>query len=326
MGTKKDIFEPRFSAKPYEYPYAVELKNMIADTYWRHTELSFNADVNDIESLPPHHKEAVLRSLLAISTIEVAVKTFWAQLGTHFPKPEFDMLGIGAAESENRHFESYSHLLTLLNLENRFEEIKEIEAIKGRFDYLNKYLKLSPQNSDKKKYVLKLILFSILIEHTSLFGQFATVMYFFRHEGLMKDIRNIIKWTALDETIHFKIGAYIINILREEHPEIFDEEMKETVRKACIKSVKYESAILDWIFENGELEKMSKTDILNYMKNQVNTSLESIGYDKCFEVGDLSNTDFFFDEVFATAQDDFLAMRPIDYTVGDTPITADDLF
>ena len=85
MSSKRDIFKPRFEARPFEYPEAIELLNMLADTYWRHTELSFNADVNDIDNLPPHEKEIVLRSLLAISTIEVAVKSFWGQLGSHFP-------------------------------------------------------------------------------------------------------------------------------------------------------------------------------------------------------------------------------------------------
>lgn len=324
---KRNIFEPRFEARPFEYPEAIELMNLIADTYWRHTELSFNADVNDIGNLPPNEREIVIRSLLAISTIEVAVKTFWSQLGTHFPKPEFDMLGIGAAESENRHFMSYSHLISLLNLEDRFKEVREVEAIKGRFDYLNKYLKLSPSNSDNKKYLTKLILFSILMEHTSLFGQFVIVMYFFRNKGIMKDIRNIIKWTALDEKLHFKIGATIINILRKEQPDMFDDELNEIIRKACVKSIKYESEILDWIFEQGELNNMSKENILDYMKQQVNTSLEETGFSKCFNnVGDLTKTDFFYDEVFADSMDDFLAMRPVDYTVGDISITEDDLF
>lgn len=324
---KRDIFKPRFEARPYEYPEAIELLELLANTYWRHTELSFNADVNDIDNLPPHEKEIVIRSLLAISTIEVAVKAFWGQLGSHFPANEWDMLGIQAAESENRHFMGYSHLLNLLNLDKRFSEVKNVPAIQGRFDYLNKYLKLSPQNSDKKKYVIKLILFSILIEHVSLFAQFTTVLYFFRHRGIMKDVRNIIAWSGMDEKIHFKIGSTIINILREEHPEMFDEELNTIVRKACIKSIKYEESILDWVFENGELEKMSKSDLLNYLKNQVNESLVETGFNPCFEdVGDLTNTDFFYDEIFADSFDDFLAMRPVDYTIGDIAITKDSLF
>lgn len=226
-----------------------------------------------------------------------------------------------------RHSESYSKLLTVLDLEKDFEDSLEVKALQGRFEYLEKYLKLSPHNSDKRKYILKLILFSVLIENVSLFSQFATVMYFYRHKGIMKDIRNIIKWTAIDEQLHFNIGVYIVSILRNEHPELFDEELSEIVRKACIKSVKYEQDILDWIFEHGELENLSKTDLLYYMESRVNDSMKAMGFENVFDKKDnLKNTDFFFEEVFADSMDDFFANRPTDYTLGDVSVTSEDLF
>ena len=321
------IFTERRNYKPFEYVGAIDLMEKINHTYWLHSELTFNADKSDFSNLPYHEKEAVRRSLCAISTIEVKVKNFWTQLGDHFPKPEFAMLGVTAGESECRHSESYSRLLTVLDLEDDFLDSLEVNALQGRFDYLEKYLKLSPHNSDKRKYIVKLILFSVLVENVSLFSQFATVMYFYRHKGIMKDIRNVIKWTALDEQLHFNMGVMIINILRKEHPELFDEELSDIIKKACIKSVKYETNILDWIFEEGELENLSKKDLLNYMESRVNDSMISMGFEQVFEGGkDLSKTDFFFEEVFADSQDDFLAVRPVDYTIGDRSITKDDLF
>jgi NAD+ synthase (glutamine-hydrolysing) len=53
----------------------------------------------------------------------------------------------------------------------------------------------------------------------------------------------------------------------------------------------------------------------------------AMGFEEAFEGGkDLSNTDFFFEEVFADSQDDFFVLRPVDYTLGDVSIGADDLF
>ena len=321
------IFTERRNYKPFEYVGAIDLMEKINHTYWLHSELTFNADKSDFSNLPYHEKEAVRRSLCAISTIEVKVKNFWTQLGDHFPKPEFAMLGVTAGESECRHSESYSRLLTVLDLEDDFLDSLEVNALQGRFDYLEKYLKLSPHNSDKRKYIVKLILFSVLVENVSLFSQFATVMYFYRHKGIMKDIRNIIKWTAIDEQLHFNTGVYIVGILREEHPELFDEELNDIVKKACIKSVRYEQNILDWIFENGELDKLTKTDLLHYMESRVNDSMSAMGFSKVFEGNkDLKSTDFFFEEVFADSMDDFFANRPVDYTLGDKSITSEDLF
>lgn len=322
----RDIYKPK-SDRPFEYPEAIKLMEQIQNTYWRHTELSFASDRQEVDSMPYHLKEGVLRNMLAISTIEVAVKTFWQQLGNHFPRLEWDMLGVVAGESECRHYLSYSHLLGLLGLEKRFSEINEVPAIKGRFEYLNKYLKLSPNNSDPRKYLIKLILFSLLMEHTGLFGNFVPLMYYFKKWGKMKDIRNVVAWSALDEATHFQIGATIINILRQEHPEYFDEELVDLVRKACVKSIKYETLILDWVWENGELEGLSKENLLSFMKNQVNQSLKQMGFEPCFEnIGDLKPTDFFFEEVYADSNVDFFSSRPTDYTVGDVSITKDDLF
>lgn len=326
VNTSRNIFE-KTTDRPFKYPEAIKLMEMIQDSYWRHTELSFVSDKQEVDTMPFHMKEGVLRNMLAISTIEVAVKKFWSQLGSHFGALEWDMLGQVASESECRHYLSYSHLLALLGLEDRFEEVNNVPAIKGRFDYLDKYLKLSPNNSDTKKYLVKLILFSCLIEHTSLFGQFVPLMYYFKKWGKMKDIRNIISWTALDENIHFKIGSTIVNILRQEQPELFDGELIDMVIKSCKKSIKYEKDILDWIWENGELEGLSKENIISFMKNQVNTSLKEMGFTECFEeIGDLTTTDFFFMEVYGDSNVDFFALRPTDYTVGDVSISSNDLF
>lgn len=192
------IFEERFNYKPFEYPEIEELGSKLTDTFWTHKELTFEGDKIDFHNLNDIEKEIVLRTLTLIATIEVKVKDFWGQLGNHFPKPEIKELGAIASESEVRHTKSYDKLLSVLDMEEYYNKALKNDFILGRFNYLDKYLKLSPHNSDNSKYLLKLILFSVLIENVSLFSQFATIMYFYKHNGIMKDIRNIVKWTSID--------------------------------------------------------------------------------------------------------------------------------
>ena len=52
--------------------------------------------------------------MLAISQIEVAVKSFWGDLYHRIPKPEIGSVGSTFAESEVRHADAYSHLLEIL--------------------------------------------------------------------------------------------------------------------------------------------------------------------------------------------------------------------
>lgn len=323
---KRDIYKKRDLPWPPMYPEAIELMESLQRAFWLESQVPFSADVQEIDGMPFHMKEGVLRNLLCVATIEVAIKTFWPQLGSHFPHHEWDMVGIEAGEAESRHFMSYNKILRLTNLEDRFAEVAKIPAIKKRYEYLDKYLKLSPNNSDPRKYIIKLILFSCLMEHTSLFGQFVPLVYYFKKFGQLKDIKNIVKWTATDEMLHFKVGGTLVNILREEHPEYFDEELTAMIKKACTKSIKYEKDILDWVWENGELEGLSKENILSFMKEQVNFSLKYMGFDPCFEdVGDLKPTDFFKRELFGDSYDDFFAVRPADYTMGGVAFTPDQL-
>lgn len=320
------IFDVRKEYKPSEYPKADDLRMILTNTFWSHNELTFEGDKADIHNLEPWEQEIIKRTLTLIATVEVKVKDFWGQLGDHFPKPEFKNLGTTASESEVRHSESYDKLLNVLNLYPFYSEALKVEAIQGRFNYLDKYLKLSPHNSDKKKYLLKLILFSVLVENVSLFSQFATIVYFFRHKGVMKDIKNVVSWTAIDEQTHFRIGQYIVQVLREEFPEMFDEELEAEVKRACAKSIKHESVLLDWVFEQGELPYMPKKDIEQYMMARTDESLVDLGFTKHFNVSEPKSLQFFNDEVFAESMDDFFAMRPTDYTLRDIPINADTIF
>ena len=75
---KTDIFEKRVSLKPYEYPQLYEYVPAIRHSYWIHTEFNFTSDIQDFKSrLTDTERSAIKNTMLAISQIEVAVKSFW---------------------------------------------------------------------------------------------------------------------------------------------------------------------------------------------------------------------------------------------------------
>ncbi|MBA5791895.1 ribonucleotide-diphosphate reductase subunit beta [Flavobacterium sp. xlx-214] len=322
------IFTKRINYKPFEYPEILEFTNAINKSFWVHSEVDFTADVQDFHShLSPLEQEIVKRSLLAIAQIEVNVKTFWGNLYLHLPKPEFNGLGSTFAECEFRHSEAYSRLLEVLGYNNAFEKVIEIPAIKKRIDYLSSALKHS-KSENEKDYLKSLILFTILIENVSLFSQFAIILSFNRFKGAMKNVSNIIAWTSVDEQIHANAGIYIINKIKEEFPDYFDTETVNEINEIVKESISIEAEILDWIFEQGELDTISKSNLLNFMKFRLDESMEKIGMEKVFFV---SNEEYqpmvwFEEEIFANSLDDFFAKRPVEYTKHDKSITANDLF
>ncbi len=322
------IFDKRVNYKPFEYPEVLTFTEAIQKAYWVHTEVDFTADVQDFHSqLTDVEKNAIKNSLLAIAQIEVAVKTFWGNLYHHLPKPELNGLGATFAECEFRHSEAYSRLLEVLGYNQEFEKLIEVPVIKRRIDYLSDVLKGS-NSQTHAEYVSALIMFSLLIENVSLFSQFAIILSFTRFKGFIKNVSNIIAWTSVDEQLHANAGIYLINKIKQEEPTLIDEVGEQRIYTLVKASVDLEKDILDWIFELGEIDNISKENLLNFMKYRTDDSLVKIGMKPQFNVSDRDYKPmaWFEEEVFANSLDDFFAKRPVDYTKHDKSITANDLF
>ena len=323
-----DIFEKRINLKPYEYPQLYEYVPAIRHSYWIHSEFNFTSDIQDFKSrLSAPEQSAIKNTMLAISQIEVAVKSFWGDLYHRIPKPEIGSVGSTFAESEVRHADAYSHLLEILGLNSEFKALKKKPAIMKRVQYLEAALKNS-KSDDNKEYAEAILLFSLFIEHVSLFSQFLIIMAFNKHKNMLKGISNVVEATSKEEQIHGDFGIDLIKILQNEHPEWFSSEYKTYIQNVCQEAFEAEQHVVDWIFENGELDFLPKAVVNEFLKNRFNKSLESIGIDKVFEVDEklVSETEWFDDEIIGTKHGDFFVKRSINYSKRAQSITSEDLF
>ncbi len=323
-----DIFEKRINLKPYEYPQLYEYVPAIRHSYWIHSEFNFTSDIQDFKSrLSAPEQSAIKNTMLAISQIEVAVKSFWGDLYHRIPKPEVGSVGSTFAESEVRHADAYSHLLEILGLNSEFKALKKKPAIMKRVQYLEAALKNS-KSDDNKEYAEAILLFSLFIEHVSLFSQFLIIMAFNKHKNMLKGISNVVEATSKEEQIHGDFGIDLIKILQNEHPEWFTSEYKTYIQNVCKEAFEAEQHVVDWIFENGELDFLPKAVVNEFLKNRFNKSLESIGIDKVFEVDEklVSETEWFDDEIIGTKHGDFFVKRSINYSKRAQSITSEDLF
>ena len=325
---KRNVFEKRLNLKPYDYPALTEYVDAIRHSYWIHTEFNYTSDIQDFKAyLSETEKSAIKNTMLAISQIEVAVKTFWGDIYKKMPKPEIGAVGSTFAESEVRHHDAYSHLLEILGLNNEFENLKKNPVMMRRVNYLEGALK-NVKSEDNKEFSESIILFSLFIEHVSLFSQFLIIMAFNKHKNVLKGISNVVEATSKEEQIHGDFGIDIIKIIKEENPDWFDEDHSLMVQEMCEEAFISESKIIDWIFEKGELDFLPKNVIKEFIKNRFNKSLGSIGIAKIFEIDEtlLSQTDWFDDEIIGTKHGDFFVKRSINYSKRTKSITSDDLF
>ncbi len=325
---KTNIFEKRINLKPYEYPALNEYVDAIRHSYWIHSEFNFTSDIQDFKTrLTIVEQNAIKNTMLAISQIEVAVKSFWGDIYHKMPKPEIGSVGATFAESEVRHHDAYSHLLEILGLNNEFKRLKKNPVIMRRVHYLESALK-NAKSEDNKEYAESVLLFSLFIEHVSLFSQFLIIMAFNKHKNMLKGISNVVEATSKEEQIHGDFGIDVIKIIKDENPTWFGDEYKTIVKLMCEEAFESESRIVDWIFEAGELDFLPKNVINEFIKNRFNNSLESIGIDKIFDIDDslLEQTEWFDDEIIGTKHGDFFVKRSINYSKRTKSITSDDLF
>ena len=278
-------------------------------------------------TISDQERDVIKKTMLAIAQIEVNVKTFWGDLYKRMPITEIGDVGFTFAESEVRHKDAYARLLRILGLEKEFQNVVEVPAIEGRIKYLKKYLD-GTRSRDDKMYTKSVLLFSLFIEHVSLFSQFLIMMSFNKEKNVLKGISNVVEATSKEEEIHGNFGAELINIIKKENPEWFDEEFDQLIYSACNKAYTAECNILDWIFEQGELEFLSKETIQHFIMNRFNNSLKKIGMQPLFDVDTelLASTKWFDIEITATKEGDFFYKKQVDYNKKSKSITIDDLF
>jgi ribonucleoside-diphosphate reductase beta chain len=324
-----DIFEERVNLKPYEYDDFLDFKDAIRHSYWVHDEFNFDGDIQDFKvECTDAERSIIKRTMLAIAQIEVSVKTFWADIYHKMPKPEVAGVGMTFAESEVRHHDAYSHLLELLGMNEEFDRIEEIPALADRIDYLDDYMRDGEDVTSKRDVALSILLFSIFIEHVSLFSQFLIMLSFDKHTKRFKGIANAVEATSKEEQIHGLFGVELIETMKEEHPEWFDEDFEREIKEFCRKAEKAEMKVLDWIFEEGELDFLPRKTINAFVRDKFNRSLDNVGYDPIFDPDEsrLEDTKWFYEEILLTKGGDFFQKRSTSYSKMTQSVSGDDLF
>ncbi|HCY82169.1 MAG TPA: ribonucleotide reductase, partial [Xanthomarina gelatinilytica] len=314
------IFVEQISRKPDNYPWTEEFIQAMHNGFWTDKEFNFQSDVQDFKvHMTNDEREMVTRCLSAIAQIEVAVKTFWANVGQNLPHPSITDLGYVMANVEVIHNNAYERLIDILDMEDVFEKNLELPIIQNRVKYLRKYLHKYYKDS-KKQYVYSLILFTLYVENVSLFSQFYTINYFNRFKNQLKDVSQQVAYTSREEMIHALVGIKLVNVIREEHPELFDEELVERIRSECVEAFKAEAKIIEWSVNGYESEHLSSPIMHNFIKHRLNESLKQIKIEPVFDDIDeklLEKTQWFDEDVLGNTATDFFFKRPTEYSKKD---------
>lgn len=324
------LFDKQVSRKPNSYPWTQDIINALWHSFWTPNEFSFRSDYSQFHSdLSEQERQVVVRTLASIGQIEIAVKRFWADLGKTFQHPSMSDMGLVMGNNEVIHNQAYEKLLDVLGLQEAFDEALKEPALQGRVDYLQKYLDRQ-YDDERKQYIYALILFTLFIENTSLFAQFYTIMHFNRFDNVLKDTAQQVQYTRNEELLHAQAGVMLINTLRSEYPDLFDEKLEQRIKQECELSIGYEGAIVDWMLQGYEGEALSADILKSYIKSRMNDGLKSIGFDTIpltdEDESNLEQTVWMDEETYGTTMTDFFQKRPVEYEKNNRSYEDEDLF
>lgn len=322
------IFEEQISRKPDNYPWTQQFIEAIQNSPWTVRDFNFASDIQDFKvKLTDQERQIIIRALSTIGQLEVRVKKFWSKLGDNLPHPSLTDMGFVFSANEVVHGDAYERLLEVLGLNNAFDDILKLDLIKGRDNYLKKNShKFHADN--RKQFVYSIILFSIFVENIALFSQFYTICWFGKYKNLLKDTNKQVEYTSREETLHFMAGAKVINAIRKECPELFDDELKEKVLYEAEQAVNYECQIIEWIVNGYGHDKLNTPLLINFIKDRLNKSLKEIKYPKIFDVDKelLKKTQWFEEIVLGNNMTDFFNGRPSEYSKNAQSFSEEDLF
>lgn len=321
------LFEEQIARKPDHYPWTKDFIEAIWSGFWTPEEFNFTSDYSQFKTeMTEQEREVLVRALSAIGQIEVAVKTFWANLGDNLPHPSIRDLGYAMGNSEVIHNMAYEKLLDVLGITDVFEKNLENPVIAGRVEYLRKYLK-KVYKDDRKQYIYAITLFTLFVENVSLFSQFYIILHMNKNKAILKDTAQQVKYTRNEEMLHAQCGIKLINTMREEYPELFDEELEARIAEEIDAAIAYESNVIRWIMGDYEERGLTSEILIEFIKKRMVESLEAIGFEHNVKYDNnlVKETTWFDEGLYGTNMVDFFQGRPVDYARG-KGISADDLF
>jgi ribonucleoside-diphosphate reductase beta chain len=269
-------------------------------------------------------QEAIKRCILAVSLVEDKVKVFWPSL--HFDLPQTIVSDIGAlfGMSETTHRRSYHSLLE--NLKINPQEIHEHPVLEDRVAYLTKYLEKDPKIVGKKRILKKLILFTTLVERVSLFTQFYILMSFAKANHGLKTISSLQQTTATEEMVHYSCGMDLVNIIKRQHPNLWDEHLVELVEKNLQQAYDAEIKLIDWFFEKGVPSHLMKEEVVNFLRFNFYEICKDLKLDQIFDYNEElyeARSKWFMEKVKTAGEPDFFDCPAGGYASEDIEINLD---
>ncbi|WP_116070634.1 ribonucleotide-diphosphate reductase subunit beta [Asanoa ferruginea] len=273
--------------RPMRYPaFFDRFRDAIKNT-WTVEEVDLHTDLADLAKLSPAERHLVSRLVAFFATGDTIVaNNLVLNLYQHVNSPE------GRLYLSRQLFEEAVHVQFYLNLldtyvpdeQERFEAfaaVENIPSIRRKAEFCFQWidsvfaLRELKTRDDRRAFLLNLICFAACIEGLFFYGAFAYV-YFLRSRGLLHGLASGTNWVFRDESMHMAFAFDVVDVVRAEEPDLFDDEMAASVRRMLAEAVDCEAQFAEDLLGGG-VPGLSATDMRTYLEHVADRRLAQLG-------------------------------------------------
>src|ERR1700755_840749 len=226
--------------RPMRYPHFFDrFKNAIKNT-WTVEEVDLHSDLADLAKLSPAEQHLVSRLVAFFATGDTIVaNNLVLNLYQHVNSPEGRLYLSRQLVEAAVHVQFY---LTLLDTyvpdegerSEAFAAVENIPSIAGKarfcFRWIDSLFGVRELRTaeDRRSFLLNLICFAACIEGLFFYGAFAYV-YWLRSRGLLNGLASGTNWVFTEESMHMEFAFSVVDTVRAEEPDLFDEDLTAQV-------------------------------------------------------------------------------------------------
>lgn len=289
------LLSPGFNLtlRPMKYPEFFEMyKNGIRNT-WTVDEVDFQSDIVDLHSKLTANERFLISRLVAFFATgdSIVGNNLVLNLYKHVNAPEARLYLSRQLYEEALHVQFYLTLLDtyipdMKERERAFAAIENIATIKAKAQFSFKWmdsineLQTLETVEDRRRFLMNMICFACCIEGLFFFAAFAYV-YFLRSKGLLNGLATGTNWVFRDESAHIDFAMKVIDIAREEEPNLFEGRMRDMVKVMMEDAIQCELNFAKEFLDQG-LAGMSTRDMKTYLQFIADQRLERLGIGKVY--------------------------------------------
>jgi ribonucleoside-diphosphate reductase beta chain len=336
MATRAALLDPgmNLTLRPMRYPQFYDRYRDAIKNTWTVEEVDLHSDLKDLHRLTPAERHLVSRLVAFFATGDTIVaNNLVLNLYQHVNSPEGRLYLSRQLFEEAVHVQFYLTLLDTYVPDERerfeaFAAVENIASIKRKaefcFRWINSIHGLTrlETKDDRQQFLLNLICFAACIEGLFFYGAFAYV-YFLRSRGLLNGLASGTNWVFRDESMHMAFALDVVETVREEEPDLFDEELSSQVRQMLSEAVECEVQFAEDLLDGG-VSGLSLADMREYVQHVADRRLAQLGIEPLYG----SRNPFTFMELQDVQElSNFFERRVSSYQVGVTgTVSFDDDF